>query len=402
MVNTTGATASYNNGMGTVTLTDSVNVLQVCYNTTYVYVRSEGLADYEMGPFNGNPNAPSAQGYTFKIPRNPVEETGTNEDNPWGGPLGVAVNGVPLYGFGDARSYNPSLNANVGGGLGVWNSDAWMSEGSTMDATGAGHPDPNGNYHHHATPIALYSDPSTSHSPIVGFAADGFPIYGPWGYSSPMDNTSSIQRITSGYTLRSITTRTILPDGSTASTPGPNVDGTFPLGTYAEDYEYTGTVGDLDEYNGRLCVTPDYPNGTYAYFVTTDSNGDPAFPYIMGPTYYGVVSNADIGPNAGNASIPAGVSCGTISEIQNMDISTDPGLYPNPFIDQFTITIADNLSDYTLDLYNLQGQLVKEIGWGSDQSRIQIDARDLKGGTYYLQIKSKGKLYRSPVRIFKL
>jgi hypothetical protein len=180
------------------------------------------------------------------------------------------------------------------------------------------------------------------------------------------------------------------------------VDGTFPLGTYAEDYEYTGTVGDLDEYNGRLCVTPDYPNGTYAYFVTTDSNGDPAFPYIMGPTYYGVVSNADIGPNAGNASIPAGVSCGTISEIQNMDMSTDPGLYPNPFIDQFTITIADNLSDYTLNLYNLQGQLVKEIGWGSDQSRIQIDARDLKGGTYYLQIKSKGKLYRSPVRIFKL
>ena len=44
-------------------------------------------------------------------------------------------------------------------------------------------------------------------------------------------------------------------------------------------------VGDLDKRNGRYCKTPDYPNGTYAYFITEDDNGDPAFPYIIGDTF---------------------------------------------------------------------------------------------------------------------
>ena len=30
---------------------------------------------------------------------------------------------------------------------------------------------------------------------------------------------------------------------------------------------FTGE-GDLDEHNGRYCVTPDFPNGVYAYFAT--------------------------------------------------------------------------------------------------------------------------------------
>ena len=402
MLNTTGATASYNDGMGTVTLSDSVNVLQVCYNTTHVYVRSEGLADYEMGPFNGNPNAPAAQGYTFKISRMPEEETGPKEDNPWAGALGVAANGVVMYGFGDARSYDPGSNSNSPSGQGIWNSDAWLSEDSTMDVAGAGHPDQNGNYHHHATPIALYPDPSTAHSPIVGFAFDGFPIYGPFGYTDPMNNTSAIKRISSGYTLRNITVRTILPDGSVASTPGPDVDGTFPLGTYSEDYEHTGTNGDLDEYNGRLCITPDYPGGTYAYFVTTDINGDPAFPYFIGPTYYGVVSNADIGPSAGNANIPAGVSCGTASEIQKKDRATDLSVSPNPFAEQFTITVNGNVSPYTLDVVNVQGQLVNVISSTPNYTKTQVDASNLNAGVYYLQMKVRGKLYGVPAKIVKL
>jgi len=271
-----------------------------------------------------------------------------------------------------------------------------------MDAAGAGHPDQNGNYHHHATPIALYPDPSTTHSPIVGFAFDGFPIYGPFGYTDPMNNTSAIKRISSGYTLRNITVRTILPDGSVASTPGPDVDGTFPLGTYSEDYEHTGTNGDLDEYNGRLCITPDYPGGTHAYFVTTDINGDPAFPYFVGPTYYGVVSNADIGPNAGNANIPAGVSCGTISEIQKKDRATDLSVAPNPFAEQFTITVNGNVSPYTLDVVNVQGQLVNVINSTPKYTKTQVDASTLNAGVYYLQVKVKGKLYGVPAKIVKL
>ena len=47
---------------------------------------------------------------------------------------------------------------------------------------------------------------------------------------------------------------------------GPPI-GQFPLGFFIKDYEYQGN-GDLDRNNGRFCITPDYPNGTYAYFST--------------------------------------------------------------------------------------------------------------------------------------
>ena len=68
----------------------------------------------------------------------------------------------------------------------------------------------------------------------------------------------------------------------------------FPAGYFIEDYEYSNS-GDLDEHNGRFCVTPEFPNGTYAYFMTLSSNisdsgvfsGDkiPKYPYIIGNTY---------------------------------------------------------------------------------------------------------------------
>jgi hypothetical protein len=75
---------------------------------------------------------------------------------------------------------------------------------------------------------------------------------------------------------------------------GPGVSGTYPLGRYIEDNEYLGDAGrtlgvdfDLDEYNSRFCVTPEFPNGTNAYFVTIASNGAPAFPYNLGRSFYG-------------------------------------------------------------------------------------------------------------------
>ena len=61
-----------------------------------------------------------------------------------------------------------------------------------------------------------------------------------------------------------------------------------PLGTYIEDYEYVEGLGDLDRYNGRFCVTPEYPNGTYCYFTTiTGTTGNPAYPYFIGSEFYG-------------------------------------------------------------------------------------------------------------------
>src|SRR5262249_20787219 len=61
-------------------------------------------------------------------------------------------------------------------------------------------------------------------------------------------------------------------------------------GRYLEDFEYVAGLGDLDVYNGRFAVTPEFPSGTYAYFVTINDDGTPAFPYIIGAQYYGSVA----------------------------------------------------------------------------------------------------------------
>jgi hypothetical protein len=121
---------------------------------------------------------------------------------------------------------------------------------------------------------------SGKHSPIIGWAYDGNPIYGPYGYDRKDGGLSRIMR--SGYTLK------------TSRTDGPPID-LFPLGFFIEDYEYNAN-GDLDRNNGRFCITPDYPTGTYAYFATIDPNSNqtsgtfknyraPQFPYLIGDKF---------------------------------------------------------------------------------------------------------------------
>lgn len=110
------------------------------------------------------------------------------------------------------------------------------------------------------------------HSKIVGYALDGYPIYGPNGYQSPLSNSSGITRMISSYTLRETPLASRIRSYDQ-----------LPRGRYVEDYEFTSS-GTLDQYNGRYCVTPDYTNGTYAYFLTFSDNNftSPAFPYIVG------------------------------------------------------------------------------------------------------------------------
>jgi len=112
-----------------------------------------------------------------------------------------------------------------------------------------------------------------THSPILGFAYDGNPIYGPYAHEDPLDSGSSIVRMTTSYIRK--TGRNFGP--STAD---------YPLGSFIEDYQYTHKSGSLDENNGRYCVTPDYPHGTYAYFISVSATEAPEFPYLMGDNYY--------------------------------------------------------------------------------------------------------------------
>ena len=122
------------------------------------------------------------------------------------------------------------------------------------------------------------SDAMTSgHSKIIGFAFDGYPIYGPYGFENPNDPLSSVVRMRSSY------------QKLTTPAQGRNFNfGEVPSGAFIEDYVYNpvSETGTLDEFNGRYCKTPDYMSGTYAYFLTfEDSNLTlPEYPYIIGPS----------------------------------------------------------------------------------------------------------------------
>lgn len=89
----------------------------------------------------------------------------------------------------------------------------------------------------------------------------------------------------------------------TAGQRGPAISDTYPLGCFIQDYKYAAGSGDLDEFNGRFGKTPEYPDGIYAYFVATDENLDPVYPFVVGPSYYGTVETSNVGPNAGS-SVP--------------------------------------------------------------------------------------------------
>jgi len=120
------------------------------------------------------------------------------------------------------------------------------------DANNA-HTQPDGTYHYHGNPKALFDQNAMSESPVIGFAADGFPIFG-----SYIDDNGQIRAVSSSFQLRSGSR----PSG--ASDPGGNYDGTF-----VDDYEYVPSSGDLDECNGMM------RNGSYGYYVTD------AYPWVL-------------------------------------------------------------------------------------------------------------------------
>ncbi len=120
----------------------------------------------------------------------------------------------------------------------------------------------------------IFNDNGSTHSPIIGWAYDGNPIYGSFGYSNPSNKNSAIKKLVSGYAL----------DSSKVF----NRPSDFSPGFFIEDYQYNNS-GDLDEYNGRFCVTPEFPNGIYAYFATTITSANNrqvgSFPYFIGNTF---------------------------------------------------------------------------------------------------------------------
>lgn len=349
------------------------NVQQVQYSTDNVYISATCIPDYTIGPWTANPNTPVNKNFVFKITRKPVQNTGTLINTPLGH-VGVWSNGVSIFNSKDGMSYN---NARI------WNRDALFFEGVSFDDC-LGHPAPGGEYHHHVNPTCLYVDKdSMNHSPIIGYAFDGFPIYGAYGFTNS-DGTGAIKRMKSSFMMNTGTTRT----------NGPAVDATYPLGAFIEDRTFVSGSGDLDIHNGRFCVTPDYPNGIYAYFVTINENLYPVYPYVIGPTYYGTVQTGNTGPNSGHNTITETVTTYTPSSsgISALDQQIEFEYFPNPTKNYLTLFVSPSESN------NLEATVINEVGQTViQQKNIQpavpylFNVENLPSGIYYLKIQGNSK-----------
>jgi hypothetical protein len=172
--------------------------------------------------------------------------------------MAFAVNGVTFFETGALRYWNNNQN---------WRENAVIAEVGVDQCNG--HPEGRGMYHYHANPVCLYKETEGQHSPIIGFAFDGFPIYGTRGFANT-NGTGSVRVMHTSYQLKQ-GTRPAPPQG-----PGGNYDG-----RYMQDYDFVQGLGDLDQCNGRFAVTPEYPQGIYHYHVTIDDKNQPAFPYII-------------------------------------------------------------------------------------------------------------------------
>lgn len=362
-------------------------VHEIDCSTNWVYLKNTGLSSFIMGPWN-NPNLPSNQGTStnvYRFPRGIVGVTNftTTKTLTSMGAIGLLGDGVAIYNTSDGYSYSDQYASDIspiytpGGkiysGDGIWNRDAWTNEYVSFDY-GFNHPQPGGQYHSHANPIAtryllgdnvnyntatkVYSEntgnTNLKHSPIIGWLNDGLPLYGPYGYSNPTNSASGVRRMVSGYVLRdgsygnanlNIVGRTNLPvwaqlaQGRTSLTPsqygpatsyvstnsvsmGPTTTlvTTYGLGHYAEDFDYLGDLGfipgvtnrvngytafyDLNQYNARYGVTPDYPNGTWAYFVSIKADGTPCYPYNVGRWYFGNPTGGSVTLTTMNGDTP--------------------------------------------------------------------------------------------------
>ncbi len=408
--NTTGITGRhYVTGNSTpIVDTPLANVQTVQYSATSVYVSTNGIPAYITGPFqDGNPSLATSQNAIFKFPLNPTPNTGTLTPTT-GGNIGLFINGVALFDYRDGVSWRNSTSSLCGGpiqppcmGDGVWNRDAIPAERAGFDCSKA-HP-AMGNYHHHQNPSAfntdisilssictlypsdgLYSINVNQHSPLIGFAYDGYPIYGAYAYANA-NGTGGIVRMKSSFQLRNITTRTTLYTGATV-TAGPAVSVTYPLGYFKEDYEFVSHPNDasyLDIHNGRFCVTPEYPNGTYCYFATVDANHNSAYPYVVGPTFYGVKTASKV-----TTITEATTTLSTI--LFNLD-KLNMIVFPNPASDFFAVQVPMALQDMKVELVDTLGKVIQTQTLYQGSTMCYFDVQTLYAGVYFVRIANENK-----------
>ncbi len=270
---------------GSKVLADGKSKVKIYEKDGFRVMESNGIPNHETGNFpnDGNPNRISEQKYKFKIPLKPTVakdedrqqgpppaqpngEQGDRRGPPpggRGGPMlfGVALNGIP-FDPGTGEAWNNDIRSG-------WNNEALTGKLNLGVDLNKAHVQPTGAYHYHGIPTGLVKKLAGNdigkRMVLIGYAADGYPVYSEYAYANAEDAKSGLKKLTTSYRLKSGTR----PDGP---------KGTFD-GTYLQDFEYVEGLGDLDRFNGRRGITPENPNGTYYYVITK------AFPFIPRELY---------------------------------------------------------------------------------------------------------------------
>ena len=247
-------------------------------SNTFINLTTNNIINHDTGVFptedNINEIASTEFSYTLELASN-VQPSGNlsyyndfaNAESTSNTAVGICVNGGLIQNANTGIQFENSSN---------WHYNAMYRNEVSRDTAG-GSPDSN-NIYGYVQPspqsLDLTEWDDTVHSPIVGWAFDGLPIYGPYGYTDFANTSSAIKRIESSYALRT-GLRTDVASGATGA----------PTGEFVEDYYYSAASGDLDQFNGRWGITPEFPAGTYYYVATINADGTPAYPYTVGPKF---------------------------------------------------------------------------------------------------------------------
>jgi len=255
----------------TLTLTPSVKMEIVGTNRV---IMANSIPNHKVGLFGNvagslNPNAIKAQNKTYTITNQPVKAaqffslTNATTLSLWS--FGVLLNGVELDPIAaEPWPHQGLMAANVSW---EWNLEATNVK-IGLDCNNA-HVQPTGKYHYHGSPTLYLQNANipTNKMTLVGYAADGFPVYYKYAYTNATDANSAVVAMTSSFRLKS------------GKRPGDGV--TAPCGSYdgvySNDYEFISGLGTLDQANGREGVTPEYPSGTYYYLITDDFPNIPRY-----------------------------------------------------------------------------------------------------------------------------
>lgn len=242
--------------------------LTISANGTDCTLSSDGIPNHDFNDTGAFATAVAEVNESFTIKGSPTAASSPTAlsldyDN------GVFLNGVKLdllaaacYGVGPGPLGQEKIGCNTTGT--PWRYDPMFSGNSFGTDSNNAHTQPDGAYHYHGDPGVLYDATGATESGVVGFAADGFPIFGPY-----IDDGGTVRRVTSGYALKSGARVSQAGEGAF---PGGDSDGTMGAlqgGTFVDDYAFTGG-GDLDACNGMN------RDGVYGYYITD------SYPWIIG------------------------------------------------------------------------------------------------------------------------